>query len=139
MTISGIAPKLSASSATIACQFGGHKLALDLRAPRGTFFRISTVAGAGAERRLWAISTVPWNMGMGLANTLSISSRSRQMHAPTMSTMASTAPISWKVCCRCRCHGQIFASASPSLRKMAVIDLGSIRSEKVRSIIRLIS
>ncbi len=108
----------------------------------GTPRRHSTVAGGGSGRIPWRACTKPRPIGNGEATT---SAPRCAMHAaaPTMSTIASTAPTSWKWTSS---SGILWtaASASPSRRKMrrarsftrgasgASVSMASI-SRKVRS------
>ena len=59
--------------------------------------RISSVAGPGTGREPWAASTTPVPMGRGPQLTESAPSNPSATQLPTMSTMESTAPTSWKV------------------------------------------
>jgi len=62
----------------------------------GTPGNMAATAGAGRGMVPWAQSTVPEPMGK-LEHTISFTaSWSRARQAPTTSTMASTAPTSWK-------------------------------------------
>ncbi len=58
------------------------------------FLRISMVAGAGTGMRPWAQFTNPPPSSIDEQSTWSMLSASRQMAAPTISTMASVAPTS---------------------------------------------
>src|SRR5215218_1786133 len=60
-------------------------------------FRTSSVAGPGEGRGPWAASTTPLPRGRGPQLTDPASSSSSPTQLPTMSTMESTAPTSWKV------------------------------------------
>ena len=62
----------------------------------GVFFNISTVAGAAAGIIPWAHFIKPEPNGTAVAYTLSIFNKSRSIHDPTISTIESTAPTSWK-------------------------------------------
>ena len=79
--------------------------------------RSSIVAGAGSGNVPCVPETKPWNVGIGLEITFGAPISSRQMAAPTMSMMASTAPTSWK-CTSSTDVPWTAASASASLVNM---------------------
>ncbi|OPZ81970.1 MAG: hypothetical protein BWY76_02855 [bacterium ADurb.Bin429] len=84
----------------------------------GTSRTSSAVAGAGMGKQPCAQVTKPRPSGSGEATTRSMPSASMPMAVPTISTMASMAPTSWK----CTWSGVVpctSASASPSRVKMA--------------------
>jgi len=59
----------------------------------------SKAAGAGSGRRPCSVSTLPSPSATGEAVTRSIPRRARPIAAPVTSTIASTAPTSWKCTC----------------------------------------
>ena len=79
--------------------------------------RSSEVTGAGTWNLPCDISTYPLPVSMGDETTFSIPSKSRQITAPTISTIVSMCPTSWKCTSS---TGQLCttASASARLRKM---------------------
>ena len=62
----------------------------------GTPSSSSSVAGAGSGSRPCSVWTLPSPRATGLEVTRSTPSRSTPMAAPVTSTIASTAPTSWK-------------------------------------------
>ena len=62
----------------------------------GIFFKISTVAGAAAGITPWAHCINPDPSGTDVEYTLSIFNKSKSIHEPTISTIESIAPTSWK-------------------------------------------
>src|SRR5205085_973279 len=94
----------------------------------------ATVAGAGSGMRPCAPRTVPpAGQGSAEARTSSTPSRARPTHVPTTSTMASSAPTSWK---RTSSAGMPWTRPSASARgvnvRVAVVAFVGVRRSQRR-------
>ena len=89
-------PKRSATVVRIAAPVGVVSSISTVDSASGTPLSSSAVPGAGSGIRPCAALTQPRPGGTGLASNRSTPSRSSPTAAPTMSTIESTAPTSWK-------------------------------------------
>src|ERR1017187_8775133 len=99
MLIEGIGPNVVQNSASNAAPVGVTNSTGSLDDWTGIPFNNANVAGAGTGNRPCAVSTNPDPSRGGDAWGSSTPNASTAMHAPTMSTIESTAPTSWKWIC----------------------------------------
>ena len=94
--IAGMGPNPDDSAASRAAPVGVVSSTETLRPQVGTPSRRATTAGAGLGNMPCTARTMPRPVATGLARTSSIPSTSRAAAVPTMSTMVSWPPTSWK-------------------------------------------
>ena len=99
IVIAGIGPNLDPHAASMAAPVGVVSSTLRSLPWVGMPSSSSTTAGAGFGRRPWALRTMPSPVATGLAETVPTSSSSRAEAVPTMSTIVSWPPTSWKCTC----------------------------------------